>query len=104
MADLGSLEAELRALGALVVEPPADDLTVRVLAVRVLAAVVEWLRIGGIVIRISPPVSGPSPTPQPPPRSDPTVSLAEAQAKVASPSACPTPPPTGEARQVSACG
>ena len=33
MADLDSLEAELRALGrTLVVEPPADDLTERVLA------------------------------------------------------------------------
>ena len=50
---------------------------------------VEWLRIGGILIRTSPPVSGPSPTPQPPPRSDPTASLAEAQAKVSFPIGVP---------------
>ena len=127
MADLDSLEAELRALGrTLVVEPPAEDLTERVLAALpptrrrrspwawllarrrrivaviiaavivglgltppVRAAVVEWLRIGGILIRTSPPVSGPSPTPQPPPRSDPTASLAEAQAKVSFPIGVP---------------
>jgi hypothetical protein len=127
MADLDSLEAELRALGhTLVVEPPADDLTERVLAALppsrrrrsprawllarrrriiaviiavvivglgltppVRAAVVEWLRIGGILIDTGPPVSGPSPTPQPPPRSDPTVSLAEAQAKVSFPIGVP---------------
>jgi hypothetical protein len=120
MADLDSLEADLRALGrTLVVEPPAEDLTERVLAALpptrrrrspwawllarrrrivaviiavvivglgltppVRAAVIEWLRIGGIMIRTSPPVSGPSPTPQPPPRSDPTASLVEAQARV----------------------
>jgi hypothetical protein len=101
MAELDSLEAELRALGrTLVVEPPADDLTERVLAALpttrrrrspwawlrarrrrivaviiaavivglgltppVRAAVVEWLRFGGILIRTAPPVSGPSPTP-----------------------------------------
>ena len=127
MADLDSLEAELRALGrTLVVEPPADDLTERVLAALppsrrrrsprawllarrrriiaviiavvivglgltppVRAAVVEWLRIGGILIDTGPPVSGPPPTPQPPPRSDPTVSLAEAQAKVSFPIGVP---------------
>ena len=31
------------------------------------AAVVEWLRIGGVLIRTAPPVTGPSPTPSPPP-------------------------------------
>jgi hypothetical protein len=127
MADLDSLEAELRAFGrTLIVELPADDLTERVLAalpptrprrsprawlrVRrrriiaviiaaviiglgltppVRAAVIEWLRIGGILISTSPPVSGPSPTPQPPPRSGPTLSLAEAQAKVSFPIGVP---------------
>jgi hypothetical protein len=127
MADLDPLEADLRALGrTLVVEPPADDLTERILAALpsarrrqspwawllarrrrivaviiavvivglgltppVRAAVVEWLRIGGILIRTSPPVSGPSPTPQPPPQSDPTASLAEAQAKVSFPIGVP---------------
>ena len=51
------------------------------LAPPVRAAVVEWLRIGGVLIRTEPPVSGPSPTPSPPP-SGPTVSLAEARSLV----------------------
>lgn len=46
------------------------------------AAVVEWLRIGGVLIRTEPPVSGPSPTPQPPPRTGQTVTLAEARGLV----------------------
>ena len=46
------------------------------------AAVVEWLRIGGVLIRTEPPVSGPSPTPSPPPPIGPTVSLAEARSLV----------------------
>ena len=52
MADLDSLEAELRALGStLVVEPPADDLTERVLAAlpptRRRRSPWAWLRRGG---------------------------------------------------------
>jgi hypothetical protein len=43
------------------------------------AAVVEWLRIGGVLIRTEPPVAGPAPTPQPPPRTGRTVTLAEAR-------------------------
>jgi hypothetical protein len=43
------------------------------------AAVVEWLRIGGVLVRTEPPVSGPSPTPSPPPTIGPTVSLSEAK-------------------------
>ena len=46
------------------------------------AAVVEWLRIGGVLIRTEPPVSGPSPTAAPPPTIGPTVALAEARALV----------------------
>ena len=102
MAELDSLEEELRALGrTLVVDPPPDDLVERVLtrlpprrrrrpwgwlrarrrrlvaviiAVVLLglgltppvrAAVVEWLRIGGVLIRTEPPVTGPSPTRNP---------------------------------------
>ena len=43
------------------------------------AAVVEWLRIGGVLVRTEPPVSGPSPTPSSPPSIGPTVSLTEAK-------------------------
>ena len=43
------------------------------------AAVVEWLRIGGVLFRTEPPVSGPSPTPSPPPAIGPIVTLAEAK-------------------------
>ena len=126
MAELDSLEDELRALGrTLLVDPPPEDLVERVLArlptqrqrtplnwlrarrrrlvavvisvvllglgltPPVRAAVVEWLRIGGVLIRTAPSVPGPSPTPQPPPRSDPTVSLAEAQAMVSFPIGVP---------------
>jgi len=46
------------------------------------AAVVEWLRIGGVLVRTGPPASGPSPTPSAPPTIGPTVSLAEAKALV----------------------
>jgi hypothetical protein len=53
------------------------------------ATVIEWLRIGGVLIRTAPSVPGPSPTPVPPPRSDPTVSLAEAQAMVSFPIGVP---------------
>src|SRR5215208_5627276 len=44
------------------------------------ATVLEWLRIGGVVIKSAPtPATGTSPTPQPPPSSGPTMALAEAQ-------------------------
>jgi hypothetical protein len=126
MAELDSLEEELRALGrTLVVDPPPDDLVERVLtrlpprrrrrpwgwlrasrrrlvaviiAVVLLglgltppvrAAVVEWLRIGGVLIRTQPPVTGPSPTPQPPPRTGRTVTLAEARSMVSFPVGVP---------------
>jgi hypothetical protein len=53
------------------------------------AAVVEWLRIGGVLIRTGPPVTGPSPSPQPPPRTGQTVTLAEARSLVSFPIAVP---------------
>ncbi len=53
------------------------------------AAVVEWLRIGGVLIRTQPPVTGPSPTPQPPPRTGRTVTLAEARSMVSFPVGVP---------------
>ena len=46
------------------------------------AAVVEWLRFGGVLIRTEPRISGPSPTPQPPPRPGRTLTLAEARSLV----------------------
>jgi hypothetical protein len=46
------------------------------------AAVVEWLRIGGVLFRTEPPVSGPSPTPSPPPTIGPQVTLAQAKGLV----------------------
>ena len=42
----------------------------------------EWLRIGGVLVRTAPPVTGPSPTPSPPPTIGPTVTLAQAKALV----------------------
>ena len=53
------------------------------------AAVVEWLRIGGVLIRTEPPITGPSPTPQPPPRTGPTVTLEEARSMVSFPVGVP---------------
>jgi hypothetical protein len=53
------------------------------------AAVVEWLRIGGVLIRTQPPAAGPSPTPQPPPRTGRTVTLAEARDLVSFPVGVP---------------
>jgi hypothetical protein len=53
------------------------------------AAVVEWLRIGGVLIRTEPQVGGPSPTPQPPPRTGQTVTLAEARHLVGFPVGVP---------------
>ena len=46
------------------------------------AAVVEWLRIGGVLVRTAPPVTGPSPTPSPPPTIGPRVTLVAAEALV----------------------
>ena len=43
------------------------------------AAVIEWLRVGGVLIRTEPRTVGPSPTPQAPPRTGRTVTLAEAR-------------------------
>jgi hypothetical protein len=54
------------------------------------AAVVEWLRIGGVLIRTEPPVSGPSATPQPPPRTGQPVSLTEARSLVHFPVGVPS--------------
>ena len=53
------------------------------------AAVVEWLRIGGVLIRTAPPAAGPTPTPQPPPRTGQTVTLAEARDLVSFPVGVP---------------
>jgi hypothetical protein len=53
------------------------------------AAVVEWLRIGGVLIRTAPPATGPSPTPQSPPRTGETVTLAEARGLVSFPVGVP---------------
>jgi hypothetical protein len=53
------------------------------------AAVVEWLRIGGVLIRTEPAVGGPSPTPQPPPRTGQSVTLAEARHLVGFPIGVP---------------
>jgi hypothetical protein len=53
------------------------------------AAVVEWLRIGGVIIRTEPAVGGPSPTPQPPPRTGQNVTLAEARHLVGFPIGVP---------------
>jgi hypothetical protein len=46
------------------------------------AAVAEWLRIGGVLVRTAPPVTGPSPTASPPPTTGQTVTLAQARALV----------------------
>jgi hypothetical protein len=53
------------------------------------AAVVEWLRIGGVLIRTGPPATGPSPTPQPPPRTGQAVTLEQARSLVSFPVAVP---------------
>src|SRR5918992_277357 len=53
------------------------------------AAVVEWLRIGGVLIQTAPPATGPSPTPQPPPRTGQAVTLDEARRLVSFPVAVP---------------
>ena len=54
------------------------------------ATVLEWLRIGGVVIKtVPPPATGASPTPQPPPTSGPTMAVAEAQRLVDFPLSLP---------------
>ena len=54
------------------------------------ATVLEWLRIGGVVIRTAPPpATDTSPTPQPPPSSGPTMAVAEAQRLVDFPLSVP---------------
>jgi hypothetical protein len=53
------------------------------------AAVIEWLRIGGVLIQTAPPAAAPSTTPQPPPPAGRTVTLAEAQAMVSFPIGVP---------------
>jgi hypothetical protein len=53
------------------------------------AAVVEWLRIGGVLIRTEPQLGGRSLTPQPPPRTGQNVTLAEARSLVSFPVGVP---------------
>ena len=53
------------------------------------AAVVEWLRIGGVLIRTAPASTGPAPTADPLPTAGAVVTLAEAQALVAFPIGVP---------------
>jgi hypothetical protein len=53
-----------------------------VLTPPVRAAVVEWLRIGGVLIRSAPPPAAPLVSPEPVPTSGPAVSLDRAQAMV----------------------
>jgi hypothetical protein len=53
-----------------------------VLTPPVRAAVVEWLRIGGVLIKSAPPPAVPSVSPEPVPTSGPGVSLERAQAMV----------------------
>jgi hypothetical protein len=54
------------------------------------AAVVEWLRIGGVLIQTAPPASGPPPTAEPPPTLGAAVTLEQAQALVSFPIGVPT--------------
>jgi len=53
------------------------------------AAVVEWLRIGGVLIRTAPATPGPGPTADPLPTAGAVVTLAEAQALVSFPIGVP---------------
>jgi hypothetical protein len=53
------------------------------------AAVVEWLRIGGVLIKTAPPASGPSPTAEPPPTRGAAVTVEQAQGLVAFPIGLP---------------
>lgn len=53
------------------------------------AAVIEWLRIGGVLIRTAPAPSGPAPTADPVPTAGAVVTLTEAQALVSFPIGVP---------------
>jgi hypothetical protein len=53
-----------------------------VLTPPVRAAVVEWLRISGVLIKSAPPPAAPSVSPEPVPTSGPALSLDQAQAMV----------------------
>ena len=53
------------------------------------AAVIEWLRIGGVMIRTAPAPTGPAPTADPVPTVGAVVTLAEAQALVSFPIGVP---------------
>jgi hypothetical protein len=53
------------------------------------AAVLHWLRIGGVVVKTEPHPSGVSPTPQPPPTGGPVRTIAEAQRLVSFPIGVP---------------
>jgi hypothetical protein len=53
------------------------------------AAVVEWLRIGGVLIKTAPAPTGPAPTADPVPTAGAVVTLAEAQALVSFPIGVP---------------
>ena len=53
------------------------------------AAVVEWLRIGGVLIQTAPSPAGPTPTAQPPPTRGAAVTLEQAQALVSFPIGMP---------------
>jgi hypothetical protein len=53
------------------------------------AAVLHWLRIGGVVVKTEPRSSGVSPTPQPPPTVGPARTVAEAQRLVQFPIGVP---------------
>lgn len=53
------------------------------------AAVVEWLRIGGVLVRTAPAPTGPAPTADPVPTAGAVVTLAEAQALVSFPIGVP---------------
>ena len=53
------------------------------------AAVVEWLRIGGVLIQTAPSASGPTPTAEPPPTRGAAVTLEQARALVSFPIGMP---------------
>ena len=53
------------------------------------AAVVEWLRIGGVLIQTAPSPAGPTPTAEPPPTRGAAVTLEQAQALVPFPIGMP---------------
>jgi hypothetical protein len=53
------------------------------------AAVIEWLRIGGVLIKTAPSPSGPTPAAEPPPTHGAALTLEQAQALVAFPIGLP---------------